>query len=815
MGPDPPPSQTLYSGSHAYDDHLFADPIIGTPLAFHVHEDVHDRDSVVEAITVSTGTVLPMLSFSVSKPSLQRRGGLVTPNLSVATYILVIGQRFIVADSPDALVAPSSPGGQAIWRVYASNKRKVILDSQWVWACVQQNSILSLGHSNDWGGWKVTGTQYFLSDPPINGTPAIAALNIDEISRHGTPLRLASTSLAKTPPSTPQTVSVPPEGLAPQESRNPFLLNTTSTSFLLAPELNNQDTSSLFSQLLIPGTFPSLPESWVEDAEAAAASSLLSNDVLQNSSSAPWDEHGRSFNADLFFQNATPFNLQPQEDLASFFLNVPPTETLAEPAHPTLVDLEPPLAAAPEITSPSDRPLKRKNRDFQPIKRPPTPQNSPAPIPTQRRSPSPPRNPVRSVHGGYVFTDEDVNYLYQYIAYCKEVGLVLSLRDICERLALKAPHHTFFSWRRYCDKHKVQLGGYARDVNPSTPMPTPTPQLHFDPHSPRPQLSQHLHASSSSSTTTLHSPLLLSPSVEPESEAQAAITEGSSQRTGGKLRYRHLPAVPYLVAGRATPSTPNDFFQETEPIAPNVLHLSKSGKGVAFSGPDMDFLLRFIAFRRREANRYREPGVTLTDDINMSNLWSEVVEKAPHHTRASWVKFWRRHRHELEFTLEAAPIQTVHPSHQNLTASHGPLSSPTGTESPTGPRKRQRYSHADDVLLARYFAVHPLPAARGARGDSGKEYYGATTSEDEDASVSVFSDTASVITTITTTTTTTGSAVPPSTKRVPSTSQDAMFREFALTHPQHPWKGWQEHYRTRKTEIEFLILKIHKGEKVE
>jgi hypothetical protein len=31
-----------------------------------------------------------------------------------------------------------------------------------------------------------------------------------------------------------------------------------------------------------------------------------------------------------------------------------------------------------------------------------------------------------------------------------------------------------------------------------------------------------------------------------------------------------------------------------------------------------------------------------------------------------------------------------------------------------------------------------------------------------------------------------------------TTSQDAVFREFALAHPQHPWKGWQEHYRTHK-----------------
>jgi hypothetical protein len=53
------------------------------------------------------------------------------------------------------------------------------------------------------------------------------------------------------------------------------------------------------------------------------------------------------------------------------------------------------------------------------------------------RSPSPPTNVVKSTYGGNLFTDEDVQYLKRYIAYCQEQGLLLSLREICERLAIK------------------------------------------------------------------------------------------------------------------------------------------------------------------------------------------------------------------------------------------------------------------------------------------------------------------------------------------------------------------------------------------
>lgn len=71
------------------------------------------------------------------------------------------------------------------------------------------------------------------------------------------------------------------------------------------------------------------------------------------------------------------------------------------------------------------------------------------------RSPTPPARVIKSTYGGNLFTAEDVLYLKKYIDYCQEQGLVLrfvlhfqyvqsqshfdvSLREICERIAIKA-----------------------------------------------------------------------------------------------------------------------------------------------------------------------------------------------------------------------------------------------------------------------------------------------------------------------------------------------------------------------------------------
>ncbi|KAI0028145.1 hypothetical protein K488DRAFT_59435 [Vararia minispora EC-137] len=115
----------------------------------------------------------------------------------------------------------------------------------------------------------------------------------------------------------------------------------------------------------------------------------------------------------------------------------------------------------------------------------------------------------------------------------------------------------------------------------------------------------------------------------------------------------------------------------------------------------------------------------------MVAFWKEIATKAPHHSRASWMKFYRRHKHELEHDA----------------AFDAPL--------PAAPEKKMRYSHSDDVLLARFFVAPP-------EGTSDKQ-----------------------------------------------------FQAFGRMHPHHPWKGWQEHHRIHKAKIDELIVRLQRGESIE
>jgi len=66
----------------------------------------------------------------------------------------------------------------------------------------------------------------------------------------------------------------------------------------------------------------------------------------------------------------------------------------------------------------------------------------------------------------------------------------------------------------------------------------------------------------------------------------------------------------------------------------------------------------------------------------MVAFWKDVAAKAPHHSRASWMKFWRRHKHELDPSDGDEPL-------------------------PAPPDKKMRYSKDDDILLAKYFHHRP------------------------------------------------------------------------------------------------------------
>lgn len=71
------------------------------------------------------------------------------------------------------------------------------------------------------------------------------------------------------------------------------------------------------------------------------------------------------------------------------------------------------------------------------------------------RSPTPPTQVIKSTYGGNVFTAQDVEYLKTYIDYCQRQGLVLSLREICERLAVKVRVPLCHAVRQLLTSHAV------------------------------------------------------------------------------------------------------------------------------------------------------------------------------------------------------------------------------------------------------------------------------------------------------------------------------------------------------------------------
>jgi hypothetical protein len=83
-----------------------------------------------------------------------------------------------------------------------------------------------------------------------------------------------------------------------------------------------------------------------------------------------------------------------------------------------------------------------------------------------------------------------------------------------------------------------------------------------------------------------------------------------------------------------------------------------------------------VAFWKDVATKVIDPKCTILFS------WLLITFKAPHHSRASWMKFWRRHKHELNRSEEDEPL-------------------------PQPPEKKMRYSRGDDILLAKYFFTKP------------------------------------------------------------------------------------------------------------
>jgi hypothetical protein len=258
----------------------------------------------------------------------------------------------------------------------------------------------------------------------------------------------------------------------------------------------------------------------------------------------------------------------------------------------------------------------------------------------------------------------------------------------------------FYSWRRYCNKHQIRLQGYQLDDDghpppPSAPSEKPTdPQLVDASETediPMPDSSGHpqtlppveLQPQSSTLpqpsmtlpqtfTLPLHGPPGQLPIMPTPALAPALASAAQSQPAPVPA----YPSPPPIVSV-PTPRIDNTPFalRSRSPSPPKALFRSTTGKGVAFTQQDVDFLVSFLQHRRQSKD----------GQLDMVAFWNDVVAKCPHHSRASWMKYYRRHKHEL--FPEAGGLGAV--------------------SIPLPPDKKLRYSRADDVLIARYLFSRP------------------------------------------------------------------------------------------------------------
>lgn len=266
------------------------------------------------------------------------------------------------------------------------------------------------------------------------------------------------------------------------------------------------------------------------------------------------------------------------------------------------------------------------------------------------RSPTPPTQVLKSSFGGNHFTQADVDYLNKYIQYCQDQGQPLSLREICEKVAEKAPHHSFYSWRRYCNKKQIRLGAYAMNLPPSG-------RRDADGETDGDRRERDMDEEYDE----------LDPSRDRSGEPEAGPPPESEYRAP-------LPPAQMSPARPAQSAAPPERERERTPSPPRQLYRSTTGKGVAFTDEDVAFLVAYLAHRRKRA--LAEDGA----ELDMVAFWKDLAAKAPHHSRASWMKYWRRHKHEIEPSADDEPL-------------------------PERPAKKMRYSRDDDVLLAKHFVT--------------------------------------------------------------------------------------------------------------
>ncbi|KAF9010703.1 hypothetical protein BDQ17DRAFT_1346730 [Cyathus striatus] len=602
---------------------LFVDPMHGTSMAMYVDKDVADADEIAHLIV--------------------EYGGTVGPGYSGVPYILV---------------DPHKESGQNIYRQFIGKKGKLVLDARWIRECIKANQLQT--YVTDWAGCKVTGKENTTAQPQ-QSQPELAGL----------PSNAAHTLHPHSMPVLPtQTLQQPqaPEHVHPTHYPYPVFAVNVPPSRVMESEASTQTWQT-------NGIVPQQTQHQHHHIQAAANSAQAGPSTVHHTHHT---EHTQRYRENAWDGYAAP-TAQPQQSTHQEE-QMEPTPTVTDydyryreqtwpgpsyydtsygqaygPSAPYMnqATTAAPAPAPPPEAGPSEavqsNPLpeqldddtespqeaeprrgRRRQRTAQPSATPAA--NLVANRNPRARSPTPPSRVIKSTYGGNLFTVEDVLYLKKYIDYCQEQGLVLSLREICERIAIRAPHHTFYSWRRYCNKHQIRLGGYVMAQDRSN-----SPDQHQGDET----------------------------DLEMEDDLERELRRGLAQ-VGNEVR----------VPGRPPPSQSlQDAAREAarrnrSPTPPRALYRSTTGKGVAFTEEDVLFLVKFMEYRKVQGK------------LDMVKFWKDVAIKAPHHSRASWMKFWRRHKHELERSDGDAPL-------------------------PQPPEKKMRYSREDDILLARYFYNRP------------------------------------------------------------------------------------------------------------
>ncbi|KAF8971146.1 hypothetical protein BDZ97DRAFT_1651829 [Flammula alnicola] len=572
---------------------LFLDPMLGTPLAIYIEKDVEDKDAISQLVI--------------------KHGGTVSPGYSGVPYILV---------------DPHKASGQNLWRQYASKKGKIVLSAQWVRECIKTNQLQTF-HSN-WAGCKVTGTETVYQTPRHPDESASPAANRPMQAIH--PHALQATMQPVDPLNTypfqvyaPPIHAAPPRGMASGPPQPWQVTIAPAQTHLHPPPPPNSHPHMIHR----PQAGPSQPpqsQHYRDDAwdgyntPDEMAPPPTTYEYRYRDEQSGWVPGPGPYYEPSYDQSygQPPYMEEPHEQSSGS------NSVAGQQAHLTGGPI-PGSSVPPASGEPAEKTRGRKRTRIQPAPAAPASslvvsRNPPA------RSPTPPTRVIKSTYGGNLFTADDVLYLKKYIDYCQDQCLVLSLREICERIAVKAPHHTFYSWRRYCNKHQIRLGGYTMNNDRSE-----SPGMGDD--------------------------------LGMEVEGEDMMHRGPSDLSAG-------PAPTRLDMSAATAAAAAAPHRNRSPTPPRALFRSTTGKGVAFTQEDVTFLVRFMEYRKSQ-------GV-----LDMVAFWKDVAAKAPHHSRASWMKFWRRHKHELARTDGDEPL-------------------------PAPPDKKMRYSKEDDILLAKYFYNKP------------------------------------------------------------------------------------------------------------